>query len=127
MKTWITCTLALLPFLSMTATEAPNALKVKGQQLFTTPLEWVGVDAPPEAESSRLLDAISVFETSGTKGGYQALEGFLKANPHSAWSPALRAHLAETYRNNGRYSLALSHWNAAWESTKAGNDATSKK
>jgi hypothetical protein len=38
--------------------------------------------------------------------------------PDSPWVPSLRINLGKYYRDNGQYTLALEHWEAAWEATK---------
>jgi YD repeat-containing protein len=50
--------------------------------------------------------------------GIRALELFVETYPNSVWTPSLRNNLAFYYRNKGRYSLALAHWENAWETTK---------
>jgi RHS repeat-associated protein len=95
--------------------------------LFAEPLTWVGEQRPVPADSSELLGDIGVFETNGVNAGFETLEQFLKAHPHSAWSPSLEANMAEYYRLHGRYSLALQHWQAVWNETRDSQDAATQK
>ncbi len=100
------------------AADDSYAAQVAAKPVFPSPLEWSGEQAPPEAESQALLEAIGAFESSGIKAGFTALEGFLGAHPGSAWGPSLQVNMAEYYRNSGRYTLALAHWEEAWTATK---------
>ena len=98
--------------------EEPSlASQLKGALVFTTPIIWVGNVEPPKSDSDALRDAITNFGY-GVKQGINALESFVARNPESPWTPSLRVHLAEHYRENGRYTLALSHWETAWLLTK---------
>jgi YD repeat-containing protein len=47
-----------------------------------------------------------------------AFDQFATEHPQSAWTPGLRANLGTYYLRIGRMSLALRHWQAAWEATK---------
>lgn len=108
--------------LGMSADGPTMAQKIKGQTIFTSPIIWVGAGEPPQAESTALQEALNQFQrsepTGGTRNGIAALEGFIVAHPESRWTPSIRVHLAEHYRNSGRYTLALAHWQAAWLTTK---------
>jgi len=101
--------------------------QIKAEPVFASPLDWTGDQPPAEAESAALLQAINGLRTTGSGSGFAALEDFLTAYPQSAWAPALHVSLAEYYRSRGRYSLALSHWEAAWDETKAGHDRRTQK
>src|SRR5262249_19278062 len=48
-----------------------------------------------------------------------ALEDFLRAHPQSPWVPSLQANLGRHYRVTGFFSVALDHWEAAWNATKS--------
>src|SRR6266542_3637215 len=107
--------------------EPSSATKVSAKLVFTTSIVWVGEQEPPEAESLKLLDAIRVFETNGVRAGIESLEAFLADNPQSQWSPSLHVHLAEHYRHIGRYSVAVTHWETAWNATKGHTDSASRE
>jgi RHS repeat-associated protein len=115
---------------SLTAFAQPaarsNAARVKAKPVFTTPISWCGDKEPSEPETERLLGAIHEFESNGAAAGFLGLEGFVAANPKSSWTPSLNMHLAEYYREMGRYSLAMIHWEAAWNGSKDANDASSR-
>ena len=92
--------------------------QVKGTLVFSSPLDWVGSE-PPMNQSGELLTALAAFEGSGTPAGLAALEQFLSKYPDSPWAPSIWMNLAEYYREHGRYSLALDHWEKAWAATKS--------
>ena len=48
----------------------------------------------------------------------EELENFIAAHPRSVWTPSLRVALGKCYRDRGRYTPALDHWEAAWEASK---------
>jgi YD repeat-containing protein len=123
----LTCTL-LLGIVGRAEADRPSpATQIMTKRVFTSPIEWFGGQEPSEAESAELLQAIAVCETSDLKAGVAALEKFIAAHPQSAWTPSLHAHLAGEYRQWGRYSLALVHWEAAWQSMKASKDIRGQK
>ena len=121
------CGAIMSAIVGVNAIESASTLEIRRQLVFTTPIVWVGSQSPAEGESAALLEAIHVFGGGGVNGGMLALESFLSQYPSSAWSPSLRSHLAEHYRNLGRFTLALSHWEAAWNSTKDSDDAGSRE
>ncbi len=100
--------------------------QIQNQRFFGPPLLWVGEQKPEDAEYQALLADIDLFKTDGIKAGINGLEGYLQKYPQSGWVPALNINLAEYYRSHGRYSLALSHWETAWNATKDGKDATAQ-
>lgn len=109
------------------ASPMDNATQVTQAHLFMEPLVWVGKQSPPDLESEELLGDVGIFKSDGAKAGYSALENFLSAHPRSAWAPALEVNIAGYYRRMGRYSLALSQWQAAWDATKDSKDAAGQK
>src|SRR5882724_11939409 len=74
-----------------------SASAINSKPVFASPIEYIGTAEPPEAESASLLQAIGEFETKGTKGGFAALEDFLRAYPASTWAPSIEVNLAENY------------------------------
>jgi len=112
---------------SCAATPDSNAQQVSRAPLFADPLVWVGAQAPSEAESIELLDDIEIFKDKGIVDGFSALEQFIASHPQSPWTPALQVHLAERYRNEGRYTSALAYWKSAWDATKDSKDAVGQK
>lgn len=104
--------------LRLQAGELALAQKIKGQAVFTSPIIWIGTNEPPASESEALLTALEVFRAEGSKAGLAALDDFAQAHPESRWTPSVRVHLAERYRYLGRYTLALTNWQASWAATK---------
>ena len=126
-KSFVTCVAVLIGTNAAFADNASSAAQVQAKQVFATPIQWVGVKPPPEAESEALLAAFGQFDTNGIKAGFSAIEKYLDAYPDSAWVPSLQVNLAEYYRMCGRYSLALDHWSAAWDETKGHQDKVAQK
>jgi len=145
---WAGCSLAVSILLLMGAPKASAqpggttdlADQTTQTRIFPEPLVWVGEHAPETAESEALLailgqlqrelaDPIPVKIVTTNAGiitatykrapiHYPVLEQFISQHPDSPWTPSLRANLAEWYREQGRYTLALEHWEKAWAATK---------
>jgi len=100
--------------------------KLSHARLAGGPMLWVGAAPPSEAESRELWETLGDdhYKTFGEAVG--ALEAFIKAHPDSPWAPSLRGKLGEYYQQNGYSTLALNHWQAAWEATKQKTDDQAK-
>lgn len=142
---WLGLSIIPLLLLSCAAVFAADldetyAEKVSRMHVFGEPLRWCGVGEPTEDESKALYDLAQIVEKQRLKptlievpredGGrtirrapikYELLEGFIAEHPDSGWTPSVRAYLGKWYRQQGRYTRALEHWEKAWESTKEGN------
>src|SRR5438128_105097 len=128
--------------LSVSAEDAlPWQDKVAQTRIFPEPLVWTGQIAPPEEESAALYAIVkrldeqmrnpAIIRTGITNGvaasttvrraplDYSSLEGFIDAHRGSGWTPCLRANLGKLYREQGRYTPALEHWEKAWAATKS--------
>lgn len=116
----------LISLLPLRAEDLSLTTQIRAKRVFTSPIESVGAQEPSDTESAPLLEAIQAFD-SGALAGYAALEGFLSQHPRSAWEPSLRTHLAERYRESGRYTAALEHWEQAWSLTKESGDPTARR
>jgi RHS repeat-associated protein len=79
---------------------------------------WVGTNPPSAIETSELWKGVKLVQSKHVEAGISAFEDFLTTHPTSPWVPSLRANLGRYKRQQGRYSPALEHWEAAWESTK---------
>jgi RHS repeat-associated protein len=101
--------------------------QIERAPLFPSPLIWVGGTKPPDGESQVLCSDVTAFQTGGIDAGLDGLEQFLQDYPNSAWAPSLHVNMAEYYRAHGRYSLALKHWEAAWDYTKKSKDPATEK
>lgn len=98
--------------------EVPYHQRIYREFVFDQPIIWIGSALPPAAESEALWKAIEVAKAGGRDAGLTVIERFIEDYPLSAWVPSLRSHLAKYYREHGRYSIALQHWEKAWQLTK---------
>lgn len=98
---------------------AEIAQEISNRPAFLFRLVWISDELPPEHESQALWDALQVLHNEGIKPGIARLEQFVSAYPVSAWTPSLESNLGLHYRRQGRYSLALQHWESAWELTRS--------
>jgi RHS repeat-associated protein len=126
-STFLTCALLLATVGRAEADRSSLATQISTKRVFSSPIEWFGEQEPTEAESAELLRAIATFETGGAKAGMAALENFVAAQPQSAWTPSVHAHLAAESLSRGRYSLALLHWEAAWKAMRESKDDRGQK
>ncbi|MBI4659580.1 MAG: hypothetical protein HY735_12135 [Verrucomicrobia bacterium] len=113
---------------------------IKRAHAFPEPI--LSVEQASEGESQR-LEAIlqatrakvsqvqpndrSKAATRASQEEIAALEDFVAAHPNSAWTPSLRANLGRHHRQQGRWTLALEHWQAAWEATQNHRDGHGKR
>jgi hypothetical protein len=94
------------------------AAQISQAFVFTQPIVWVGVIPPTSEENSDILKAVKLAQEGHLKEGISEFENFIAAHPGSPWTPSLRANLGKYYRHAGRYTPALEHWRAAWETMK---------
>ena len=88
--------------------------KVSHARLGGAPLLWLGAVPPSEAESRELWEALGGDrDKPGEAVG--GLETFIQTHPNSPWVPSLHGKLGQYYERNGYYTLALNHWQAAWQ------------
>jgi RHS repeat-associated protein len=101
--------------------------KVQNASFFKDRLQWVGSSQPSEADSQACWEMGQVlFSTNTLVIQLAALETFISQHPDSAWTPSLEANLAKYYREHGRFSLALEHWQSAWLKLKKHSDPNAK-
>src|SRR6266567_9597342 len=93
---------------------------------FSERLLWVGDEAPGAAESQELWVALEFIRTNRLDAGIQQAEAFLQAHPQSSWAASLHANLGFYYRQFGRYTRALDHWQQAWDATKGSSTDNGK-
>jgi RHS repeat-associated protein len=124
----ILCLLVLAGSLQANTTSAQEdtSLKIAQARIFDYPLSWSGTEKPIDAESQALWKSLDAIK-EGSDKGIASLESFIQAYPKSGWTPSLRSLLAQYYRRTGRYSLALCHWQAAWDATKEASSGEAKK
>jgi hypothetical protein len=87
----------------------------------------VGEESPSESESTALWDALQAITTNRTYEVLTPVESFIQEHPASGWTPSLRANLAVWYRHLGRYTLALEHWESAWDATRHFQSGSGKR
>ena len=89
-------------------------------------LTWVGNAPPAQSENRALWTEIQNMQSHGVEATLPALEKFIADNPESPWAPSLRANLGRYYREHGRYTKALQHWELAWHATHTAKDGAAK-
>jgi len=119
--------LVLTASIVLRAQDAPIVEQIKTIRVFPVPIEWAGSQLPDQQQSATLLAAIQSCASRGVGGGFADLEKFLSENPQSGWGSSLHVNLAEYYRSHGSYSLALRHWEMAWNLSKREPDAASQR
>ncbi len=107
--------------------DADTATLVSSTPVFAEQIVWVGGTPPPETESLAVLELLQDLRRGDPlQPDWRPLEDFITDHPRSAWTPSLRTSLASWYREHGRYSRALAHWEAAWTATKEYRSGTGK-
>src|SRR6266571_2331374 len=105
----------------------PVERRITQAPVFTHPIVYVGDQLPDPSESQDLWNAIDVMRQNGPGVGISALELFVETYTNSVWTPSLRNNLGLYYRNQGRYSLALTHWATVWETMKLADTGRAKE
>ncbi len=95
----------------------PAAEEISRSRFFGQRIVPVGGGAT-EAESQLLLLLLNVTADSDYQTGLDDLEEFQNTYTNSPWTPSLDAALGRYYYELGRYTLALAHWELAWDATK---------
>jgi hypothetical protein len=112
-------TLLVLPLCSAIAQRFESyAHAVGGGLYFHRPLEWIGSQPPTEQESRLLFEALELWLASGKPSEPIEIEQFLGQVPDSPWAASLHASLGHHYFDHGRYSMALRHWELAYDLTR---------
>ena len=108
--------------------EPPAVLEeaIRQAPAFFRPIVWIGPRAPSLGESADLWTALEVYRRTGVKGGFPALEQYLREHPDSPWTPWLRANLGEYYADHFQPTRALEHWAAVWSACRGLADAPGK-
>jgi RHS repeat-associated protein len=134
--TWLVALLCLLAGAANSSAQVPLdpelarmpvIERIVSAPVFEEPLTWVGDEVPGIEESEALWGAIDLMREHGPQLGFEALEVFLEEYPGSVWVPSLRSNLAKRYRELGRYTLALEHWELAWAETASARDPGGKQ
>jgi RHS repeat-associated protein len=66
-------------------------------------------------------------DVAGIIGDREQMKEYVAANPNSPYTSWLENSLATMYRNAGRITPALNHWNTVWQRLKDTNDPESRK
>lgn len=112
--------------LAQESVPVPVAQRITETKLFPEPLQWTRQAPIEEKETQELWAALETLQQGGYQAGFPVLEQFLTAHPDSGWAPALRSTLAQRYRETGRYTLALNHWEKAWETVKTADEVQAR-
>src|SRR5205814_1109966 len=104
----------------------PTVQRIMQAPVFRDPIDYIGDQAPDPTESEDLWAAIEVMRQNGPAIGIPALELFVQTYSNSVWTPSLENNLGVHYANKGRHSVALAHWQAAWEATKGADSGSAK-
>jgi YD repeat-containing protein len=79
--------------------------------------------AAPAVQSNKDIAAtLRALQQSRSPLETTQIEAFLKANPQSRWAPALRHELSQRQFRQGRFTAAVSGWDALWEELKVRQD-----
>src|SRR6266498_206016 len=112
---------------SLVAADATNmAAQISGAPVFYQNLRVVG-PAPSAEENFALWVVIEQMKIHGAETNLAALEQFMTNYPSCSWVPSLRANLGRCYRDHGRYTRALYHWEAAWNATRYAQNGPAKE
>lgn len=82
--------------------------------------------ASSNAETEALASALRE-ETSRGDRGIDGLRRFAEAHPQSRWAPSIQLNLGSIAYHAGYFQEALTHWKAAWDLAKAGQDLVSEQ
>jgi RHS repeat-associated protein len=103
----------------------PTRQEIFNARVFDEPLVPIGGDPNPE-ETRALANALSRYASRTNFDDFSSLNDFLVRFPDSAWSGSLLLHVGVEYYNAGRYSLALSAFERAWNQCKSLEDPRGK-
>lgn len=97
----------------------PSETEIRTARLFSEPLVATGRNQPSPLENQHLATALREYQSRAEADDFSALEEFVHANPHSAWTPSLWFELGAEYYNTGWYSKSLDAWRTAWPLLKS--------
>jgi RHS repeat-associated protein len=101
----------------------PVDSEIRAVMDFPEPLRPVaGASSPEETEAL----ASALRERPHDDRGIDAIAQFTENYPRSRWSPVLHLNMGAISYRTGYFQDALSHWKAAWELAKTGEDVVSK-
>src|SRR5579871_4775659 len=123
---WLICPIAAVSVLFLTVyahgqsinEETSVVRKIRESLVFAQPVVSVGDGKPNDDETLEVWAALQAVTGMQAGTDVRSVEKFLQAHPNSTWAPSLHTGLGSLYRETGRYTLALEHWESAWQSTK---------
>ena len=89
-------------------------------QVFDRPLAVVG--EPDKADNIALAHALRAYLRQADPTDQTVLENFVQDHPASPYAPSLLVQIGQAYYNQGRYTRALSAYQAAWRQAKGASD-----
>lgn len=126
-KKYILLVIALILVGSKALAEDSLTIRIGKRALFPDSLTYVSALPPSDADTQPLWDLVQWIGTGATPAQQlAAFENLISTYPNSPWTPSLRANLGTYYRQRGRFSLALAHWEAAWLAVRDQNTPGAK-
>ncbi len=116
-------TLMVFTILRLVGVEPDATTSVSQTTIYPEPLVWVGNTPPSQAESQALLQLIEQLDKEPQWAEWEA---FIAAHADSPWAPSVQAQFAYWSWDRGLNSVALRHWEAAWEATRQYTDGKGK-
>jgi len=86
----------------------------------------IGDQPPDQAETAELHFYLVQYQSGNQSDALLGLESFATNHPASSWLPSLHSDLGFHYRQIGRDTLALQHWEAAWNATGTAQSGPAK-
>lgn len=110
---------------SRTVGTSPSHAEIAALPVFPEPLRPVP-GASSDAETQALVSALREEESQSDRG-IDELRRFVDRHPHSRWAPSIHLNLGSISYHGGYFQDALTHWRAAWDLAKAGQDLVSQQ
>ena len=95
----------------------PDDASIKAFQGMTEPLRPVD-DSSNAPERAALATALKNWMARLVTDDMGAIENFISSHPESPWVPSLHLNLGRFNYHAGRFSEAMTHWDAAWQKTR---------
>lgn len=104
----------------------PASERISRGLYFGQRIVQAGNQPASEEESVLLFAVLDNIAVNRYQSGLEDLEAYLGTLTNSAWGPSLHSVLGRHYFENGRYTLALDHWERAWLATRDYPDGNGK-
>lgn len=108
----ILCSAILVSFLISLPANAEEELP----RLSIHPAPTAAITDPSDTQAFR--NAINEFADWDNRDSFPLVDSFFQNNPESPWKASLLANLGRVRYQQGCYSLALDHWEEAWNLSK---------